>query len=69
MKKQALMKSHFQLVKKGKFDTAKLILEFMRKKSIYLGLDDAGWEATLIIDKIGFWNWVNSRTGTIKFKL
>ena len=37
MKKQALMKAHRQLVKSGKFYTARLILEFLRKKSIWLG--------------------------------
>lgn len=69
MKKQALMKSHFELVKKGKFDTAWLVLEFLRKKSICLGLDDASWEASLIIDDIGFCSWTSSRTGLITFKM
>ena len=52
MKKQALMKAHRQLVKSGKFYTARLILEFLRKKSIWLGLDDASWEASLILSLI-----------------
>ena len=67
--KEELKKIHFDLVKKGDYFTAKNILDFMRRGTILLGIGDADWKASIILDEAGFWSWTNSRTFTMEFKM
>lgn len=67
--KDELKKIHFDLVKKGDYYTAKNILDFMRDGKIILGLGDADFKASIILDDAGFWSWTDSRTFYMEFKM
>lgn len=63
IKKYQLLQKHQELVKLGKFYTARKLLDFLSYGSIYLGFDDISWECESILEKLGFHIIVNSRTG------
>lgn len=67
--KEELKKIHFDLVKKGDYYTAKNILDFMRDGKIILGLGDADFKASILLDDAGFWSWINPRVWTMHFKM
>lgn len=63
IKRYQLLQKHQELVKLGKFYSARKILDFLNHGSIYLGFDDNSWECESILEKLGFHIIVNSRTG------
>lgn len=48
-----LMERHTELVKAGELDVARLVLRFLIKKEIRLGLDDASWMTESELEKAG----------------
>jgi hypothetical protein len=53
IRRYKLMDIHREMVKKGKFLSAKIILKLLRTGHIKLGLSDEEWEIESICEKIG----------------
>lgn len=48
-----IMIRHTELVRQGEYEAARMILRFLRRKSIYLGLDDVSWKVQEELEKLG----------------
>jgi hypothetical protein len=53
IRRYKLMDIHREMIKKGKFLSAKIILKLLRTGYIKLGLSDEEWEIESICEKIG----------------
>ncbi|QZY56678.1 hypothetical protein [Crassaminicella profunda] len=51
--KYGLMKKHMELVRKGKYQLARKILNVLKNETVYLGLSDTEWETEEICEEIG----------------
>ena len=64
-----LMEVHKELVKKGRYQEGKKVLEFFREKRILLGFSDVDNHLEFILDKIGFPSYTSTRTWIKTFYL
>lgn len=53
MLRHKLIDEHLKLVKKGKYNQARLILRLLRRGKIKLGLGDDCWAVEMICEDIG----------------
>lgn len=47
------MEIHRDLVRKGKFKVAKILLKLLKNNKVKLGLDDDSWEVEMICQNLG----------------
>lgn len=64
MRRYNLMEKHMELVRKGQYGAARLLLNFLRVEKVYLGLDDDSWTVELICEKAGCQMWYHRKGHT-----
>ena len=62
-----LLAAHRQHVKEGKYEAARLILRFLIRGRIKLGLDDAAYYLEHLLDGMGFRGSYDSRWYTVTY--
>lgn len=60
---------HMELVKNGKYYVAYKLLRLMQDRQVLLGLGDDDWEASMILDKLGFRGYISSKGNWARYYL
>lgn len=64
-----MMDAHRQLVRSGKLEEGKMILQLLRKGRVKLGLDDVSWNVESLCEKLGCRISYSSRGYTAEVRL
>lgn len=64
-----MMDAHRQLVRSGKLEEGKMILQLLRKGRVKLGLDDVSWEVERFCEELGCKIIYSSRGYTAEVRL
>lgn len=53
IRRYKLMDAHMELVRKGKFLEARMVLTLLRKGRVKLWLDDVSWDVEALCERLG----------------
>lgn len=61
MRRYKLMEEHMELVRKGQYGAARVLMELLKYGRVTLWLDDSSWTVELICERVGCRIWYDRR--------